>query len=102
MENMPNWTLPMMASALTALVAIIYALQTGRISKLETWKDERPSADEILTKTDHLEMCDQRMEKIYETIKVTRDSLMGIRVDIARIEVKLDAAKIALDRKESK
>lgn len=99
----------MLVSAIVALAGVIYALQTGRISKIEEWKDKRPSADQILTKNDHLEMCDRRMEKIYTSFGETRGSfdsklekmtacLASIKVDIVRMEGKLDTAKAELER----
>jgi hypothetical protein len=67
---MPDWLLTLLVGGIiVGLIGVIYNSVTGRISKLEGWKENRPSVAEVLTVARHFELCKQNTKELKDFIK---------------------------------
>ena len=89
---MPTWLLPILiGGTIMGLIGIIYHNVTDRIRHLERWKDGRATAEEVLTKSTHAELCHERgkeliqfMDKRHEEMK----DFIGDKIKILELGIR--------------
>ena len=65
---MPEWLWAIViGGTVMGLIGIIYSSLTGRVAKLEDWKDEQPK--EVLTTSRHYELCKENTKELKLFIK---------------------------------
>jgi len=80
---MPDWLWAIIIGGIVmGLIGVIYNTFTNRVAKLETWKDERPAVKEMLTRSDHADLCKTNTKELKEFIK---EELNEVKVEIRRI-----------------
>jgi preprotein translocase subunit YajC len=74
---MPEWLWPILIGVvIIGLIAFIYNNQDKRVDNIEKWKETRPMADEILTKSIHADICKGNMQEIKDVLIDNREILV--------------------------
>ena len=74
---MPEWLwVILVGGVIIGLVSLIYGIQDNRVGKLEKWKETRPMAEEILTKSNHAQLCKENMKEIKDVLIDNREILI--------------------------
>jgi uncharacterized membrane protein (DUF106 family) len=74
---MPEWLWPIIiGGVILGLVSLIYGIQSQRVTDIEKWKETRPMADEILTKSSHAAICKDNMKEIKDVLIDNREILI--------------------------
>ena len=77
---MPEWLLTLLiGGVIVSLIGIIYNSLTGRVSRLERWKEGRPV--EVLTMSRHYELCKENSKELREFIK---DEMEEVKKEIRK------------------
>jgi len=84
---MPDWLWAVVIGGIVmGLIGIIYNTLTNRVAKLETWKEERPAVKEILTRSDHFELCKMNTKELKDFIK---EELNEVKLEIRKVNGRL-------------
>jgi hypothetical protein len=80
---MPDWLWAIcIGGVVMGLIGIIYNGLTNRVTKLENWKEERPALKEILTRSDHFELCKNNTKELKDFIK---EELNEVKLEIRKV-----------------
>jgi hypothetical protein len=80
---MPEWLWAIIIGGVVmGLIGIIYSALTNRVTKLETWKEERPTLKEMLTRSDHADICKLNTKELKDFIK---EELLEVKLEIRKV-----------------
>ncbi len=79
---MPEWLwILIIGGCIMGLVGVIYNSLVGRMGKLECWKEKNPHINEILTRSDHFELCRNNTKELKDFIK---EELNDVKIEIRK------------------
>lgn len=89
---MPEWLwVILIGGVILGLVSLIYGFQSQRLTNVEKWKETRPMAEEILTKSIHSTICKENMKDIKDLLTDNRDILIKHVQDLKEhLDLKLE------------
>jgi hypothetical protein len=82
MGYIPEWLwILIVGGALVGLIKLVFSSLSGRVTKLEEWKEQRPSVAEVLTFTKHYDLCKANTKELKDFIK---EELIEVKKEIRK------------------